>query len=298
MSKLTQKHPHLLPQLALFAAAIIWGSSFFLMKRVVAVFPTFYLLALRFTIATALLSLIFRKRVAKLKPADLKAGFVIAATFCLAYAFQTIGLKGTTPAKNSFLSATYCVFVPFLSWAIEKIRPDRANIVAVFLCIVGVGLVSLTRQFTVSWGDGLTLICGLFFALNIIASAHYSQTIDVTLITIMQFAFAAVFCWICAFFTETWPAHIPASCLGELIYLALFASGLAYLCQNFGLKHENTTSASIILCLEAVFGVLFSVLFYGERLTPRLLTGFAVIFISVLISELKPQWLNKKRSAE
>lgn len=298
MFKLTQKHPHLLPQLALFAAAIIWGSSFFLMKRVVAVFPTFYLLALRFTIAAALLASIFHKRVAQLKPKHLKAGFVIAATFCLAYAFQTIGLRGTTPAKNSFLSAVYCVFVPFLSWAIEKKRPDRANIVAVFLCIAGVGLVSLTQQFTVSWGDGLTLICGVFFALNIIASAHYSQTIDVILITIMQFAFAAIFCWIIARFTETWPAHIPASCLGELIYLALFASGLAYLCQNYGLKHENTTSASIILCLESVFGVLFSVLFYGERLTPRLLVGFAVIFVSVLISELKPQWPSKKRSAD
>ena len=137
MFKLTQKHPHLLPQLALFAAAIIWGSSFFLMKRVVAVFPTFYLLALRFTIAAAQLASIFHKRVAQLKPKHLKAGFVIAATFCLAYAFQTIGLRGTTPAKNSFLSAVYCVFVPFLSWAIEKKRPDRANIVAVFLCIAG-----------------------------------------------------------------------------------------------------------------------------------------------------------------
>lgn len=295
MSNFTQKHPHLLPQLTLFAAAIIWGSSFFLMKRVVAVFPTFYLLALRFTIAAVLLSIIFHRRAVKLRPQHFKAGFIIAVTFFLAYVFQTIGLKGTTPAKNSFLSAIYCVFVPFLSWAIEKKRPDRANIVAVLLCIVGVGLVSLTQAFTVSWGDGLTLICGVFFALNIIASAHYSQTIDVILITIMQFAFAAVFCWIGALLTETWSAQIPASCLSELIYLALFASGLAYLCQNYGLKHENTTSASIILCLESVFGVLFSVLFYGERLTPRLLTGFAVIFVSVLISELKPQWPKQKK---
>lgn len=298
MSHFTQKHPHLLPQLALFAAAIIWGSSFFLMKRVVAVFPTFYLLALRFTIAAVLLSLVFHKRLKTLELTHLKAGLIIAVTFFLAYLFQTIGLKGTTPGKNSFLSAVYCVLVPFLCWGIEKKPPARANIVAAFLCIVGVGLVSLTQNFSISWGDGLTLICGVFFAFNIIASAHYSQKIDVILITIMQFALSAVFCWICAFFTEQWPASVPPSCLGELIYLALFASGAAYLCQNYGLKHENTTSASIILCLESVFGVLFSVLFYGERLTPRLLVGFAVIFVSVLISELKPQWPSKKRSAD
>ncbi|MCH4072248.1 DMT family transporter [Pseudoramibacter sp.] len=292
MSRFTQKHPHLLPQLTLFAASIIWGSSFFLMKRVIAVFPTFYLLALRFTIAASLLSLIFRKRLQTLQPRHLKAGLIIAVTFFLAYLFQTVGLKGTTPGKNSFLSAVYCVLVPFLCWGIEKKPPARAHIVAAFLCIVGVGLVSLTQHFSISWGDGLTLVCGVFFALNIIASAHYSQTIDVILITIMQFAISAVFCWICAFFTEQWPAAVTPSCLGELIYLALFPSMLAYLCQNYGLKHENTSTASIILCLESVFGVLFSVLFYGEQLSLKLILGFAVIFTSVLISELKPKWLG------
>jgi drug/metabolite transporter (DMT)-like permease len=108
----------------------------------------------------------------------------------------------------------------------------------------------------------------------------------------MQFAISAVFCWICAFFTEQWPAAVTPSCLGELIYLALFPSMLAYLCQNYGLKHENTSTASIILCLESVFGVLFSVLFYGEQLSLKLILGFAVIFTSVLISELKPKWLG------
>ncbi|MGN0193624.1 MAG: DMT family transporter [Pseudoramibacter sp.] len=292
MSHLTQKHPHLLPQLSLFAAALIWGSSFFLMKRVVAVFPTFYLLALRFTIAASLLALIFHNRLKALKLWHFKAGLIIAVTFFLAYLFQTVGLKGTTPGKNSFLSAVYCVLVPFLCWGIDKKPPARANVVAAFLCIVGVGLVSLTRHFSINWGDALTLVCGLFFALNIIASAHYSQKIDVILITIMQFALSAVFCWICAFFTETWPAEVAPSCLGELLYLSLFPSGLAYLCQNYGLKHENTSTASIILCLESVFGVMFSVLFYGEQLSLKLILGFAVIFTSVLISELKPKWLG------
>ena len=41
----------------LFAAALIWGSSFFIMKGAVDVIPTFYLLAIRFTGGAVLLSL-------------------------------------------------------------------------------------------------------------------------------------------------------------------------------------------------------------------------------------------------
>lgn len=46
----------------LFAAAFIWGSSFFIMKGAVDVIPTFYLLALRFTGGAALLALICWKK--------------------------------------------------------------------------------------------------------------------------------------------------------------------------------------------------------------------------------------------
>ena len=60
------RHPAL-PRAALFAAALIWGSSFFMMKHVVAVFPTYYLLAIRFTVAAVLLAAIFRKRLYRMR---------------------------------------------------------------------------------------------------------------------------------------------------------------------------------------------------------------------------------------
>ena len=44
--------PHVMKKLAkpmLFAAAIIWGTSFFVMKNALDVIPVFYLLAIRFT---------------------------------------------------------------------------------------------------------------------------------------------------------------------------------------------------------------------------------------------------------
>ena len=46
--------------------------------------------------------------------------------------------------------------------------------------------------------------------------------------------------------------------------------------------------ASLLLSLESVFGVVFSVLLYGEQLTSRLVSGFALIFAAILVSETFP----------
>jgi drug/metabolite transporter (DMT)-like permease len=56
-----------------------------------------------------------------------------------------------------------------------------------------------------------------------------------------------------------------------------------------GLRLSTPSAASLILSLESVFGVLFSALFYGERMTFRLVLGFSVIFAAVLISEYRPR---------
>jgi len=71
------------------------------------------------------------------------------------------------------------------------------------------------------------------------------------------------------------------------LYLGVFATAIALLFQSIGQKYTPASQASIILSLEGVFGVILSVLLYKEIVTPKLAAGFAVIFLSVLISETK-----------
>ena len=63
-------------------------------------------------------------------------------------------------SKNAFLTTVYCVIVPFLYWFIAKRRPDRFNLIAAFLCIGGIALVSITgdNASAFNMGDVLTLI--------------------------------------------------------------------------------------------------------------------------------------------
>ncbi len=286
----------ILPKFALFSAAMIFGSSFFIVKNTVDVFPTNFLLAIRFTIGCLLLCVLFPKKLTQLNRTCLWQGIVLGLLIFAGYCIQTIGLTDTTPGKNAFLTASYCILVPFLHWVVDKRRPDLYNFSAAFLCLTGIGLVSFDGSFSMRFGDAMTLVSALFFTAHIVAGARFGGKSDPILLTILQFGTAAVCSWVLGFTTETFPKEIPLNAALGLLYLAVFATTIALLLQNIGLKYADPTSGAILLSLESVFGVLFSMLFYQERLTLRLGAGFLLIFIAVILSETKLSFLRKKRS--
>lgn len=292
--------PNVMKRLAkplLFSAAIIWGGSFFVMKNTLDVFPVFSLLAMRFTVGAILLALICWKKWKKFTPDYLWRGAAMGACLFLAFTIQTYGLERTTPSKNAFLTAVYCVIVPFMAWAVTKRKPDRYNIMAALLCVSGVGLISLTEEFSIQSGDLLTLISALFYAGHIVTVDKVSPNKDISLLTVLQFAFAGLFAWVGVFFLEDFPAVstiLQPDTLIAMGYLCVMATTAALLFQNVGQVWSDPASAAVILSLESVFGVLFSVLCYGDPLTGRLMMGFVLIFVAVVCSETKFSFLQRK----
>ncbi|MBQ3508558.1 MAG: DMT family transporter [Peptococcaceae bacterium] len=284
-------------RLALLLATLIWGSSFIIMKDALDNIGTFFLLAVRFTGACILLAIVFFKKLKKLNKEVVKAGFVMGTALITAYILQTFGLAETTPGKNAFLTAGYCILVPFMFWAVAGTRPDRYNIIAAVLCIAGIGLVALDDNLTMGRGDVLTLMCCAFYALHIIVSARYTQTYDVMLLTLLQFFFAALWSSLLCVLFEPVPAvaEIPPYTWFSLGYLCVFATAGALLMQTYGLKYTSPSAGALILSLESVFGVIFSIMVGAEAVTARLLLGFAVIFVAIVISETKLEFLLKKK---
>lgn len=289
-----QKKINIGAKAALFTAALIWGSSFFVVKDTTDVIPPNFLLAARFSIGCVVLVIIFHKRLRNLNRDYMVKGAVIGLCLFAAYSSQTIGITDTTPGKNAFLTAVYCVIVPFLFWAVNKTRPDRYNIAAAVLCLSGIGMVSLTNGFSIRMGDALTLLGGFFYALHMVMVAKLGHDKDPILISILQFGYAAVAAIIVAFLFETPPDSITGSAVGAIAFLAIGCTALALSLQNIGQKYTTPAAASIILSLESVFGVFFSVVIYGEKLTVKLVIGFVLIFLAVIISETKLGFLKRK----
>lgn len=281
-------------RMALFTAALIWGSSFMVVKDTTDHIPPNFLLAVRFTIGCLALGLIFHRRLGSLNREYLWKGAVVGFCLFAAYSSQTIGITDTTPGKNAFLTAVYCIIVPFLFWAVDRKKPDRYHIIAAALCLTGIGLVSLTEGLTIRMGDCLTLLGGFFFAVHMVAVARLGRDRDPVLISILQFGWAAVCSWIAALLFEPQPEAFTKATVGAILFLSLGCTALALLLQIIGQKYTHPADASIILSLESVFGVLFSVLLYGEKLTGRLAVGFLLIFLAMLISETKLSFLHKR----
>ncbi len=293
--------------IALFAAAFIWGTSFVLMKDVSEKLPPSLLLALRFTIACLFLSLVFAKKWKKLDKTYLFPGLIIGLMLFTAYLVQTYGLIGTTPGKNAFLTASYCVITPFLFWAISKKRPDMFHVTAALLCLTGILFISVDfggeSLLTIATGDVLTLVCGFFYAAHIVAIAKTANDKDPALITILQFGVAALLSWITfgvqsAFDAAPITATVDdiGSLAVQVLYLALMCTAAALFLQNFGQKYANPTGAAVILTFEAVFGAMFSLLFGREDgFSFWRGLGFVLVFAAVIISETKLSFLRKKK---
>ena len=280
-------------KLMLVGAAAIWGGSFVVLKGALDVVPPSWLLGIRFVLAGLVLGIVLHRRVAeRLDRGHVLAGVALGLAGGTAYLVQNIGLVYTTPGHNAFLTATYCVMVPFLHWAVAHVRPRLANLAAAVLALAGVGLLSLEGgTLALGLGDWLTLVAAFWYAVQIEVMVAVATGRDVGVCTVVEFFVMGAVCLAYGACAEPFP---PTSVFagwefwGQMAYLVLLASCVCILWQNLGQAHVPPAQASLLMSLESVFGVAFSVLIYGEPLTVQLGVGFALVFGAVLLSELAP----------
>ncbi len=285
-------------KLLLVMVTVVWGSSFVIMKDLVGIVEPTWLLAIRFALAALALALLsLRHRKLFFERGHVLYGIIIGAPLFVGYLLQTIGLTDTTPGKNAFLTASYCVMIPFLNWAVLHRKPNRFHVVAAFMCLFGIGLISLNEGFSVSFGDAATLSCAFFYALQLIFMVKFGRDRNPAVLTIWQLVVISVGSALVALATG---APFDFSMLGSdawlaLVYLAVVVTALAILFQNVGIANVEPATAGLLLSLESVFGVAFSIALGYEALTLRVLVGFLVVFAAIVVSEYVPQALARKR---
>lgn len=289
-------------------AAAVWGLGTVVIKDTVGEFSPSWLVGIRFFSAGVIACVVFARRFVRLARAGalldhVRAGVVLGLLVAAAYLCNTGGLTDTTAAKSSFLTGVYCVLVPFIAWGVMRRRPTAFNLVAAFLCLAGVGLVSLPAEssFSLGWGDAVTLVSAVFLGFQVVATSKLAPGRDMAVLTSLQFLLGGAFALVIAAATELPPEAavlLDPATLGNLAYLVVFATCLALLLQNVGLARVSPSSGALLLSLESVFGVAFSVLFLGEQLSVAMLVGFALIFCAVLVSEWLPGVVSGSQSSQ
>ncbi len=285
-----------LSTLLLLTTSIIWGSSFIVMKNAVDFLTPSLLLMIRFSLASLILTVMFFSKVKTIKKEHVLGGILTGFILFVAYYTQTWGLYFTTPGKNAFLSGLYCAFVPFGTWIFYKNKPKNYQFLAAFLTIIGIGFVSLDSSLSMSIGDILTILSSVLYALHILMIQRFSSGVDSNAFTCLQFYGGSFLALIFTLLFEDMNmiVSISPSIYLQIFYLSFFCTALAMLWQTNGLKHVDECKASLLLSLESVFGVLFSVIFYKEVLKMKVLFGFIIIFIAIIISQTQFSFIKKK----
>lgn len=274
-------------KLILVAMAVMWGFSFYVMKDTLDLVPPSLLLACRFLMAALIMLALFFQRIRRhLTPRYLAIGLIMGVLMWAAYSMQTLGLVETTAGKNAFLTGTYCILVPFISYVLAREPLTRFNVGAAIICLAGIALVALDSV-SVNVGDILTLGGALFFAFQIAVASKFGRDMDVNVLTFWMLFAVGVLNACTSAITEPSPATVPwsLSLVGVLAFLAVFCTCVGLLMQNLALAHVPSSIGSLLLSLESPSGVFFSVVLAGEMLSGRLVAGFALIFISIVFSE-------------
>jgi drug/metabolite transporter (DMT)-like permease len=290
----TKKH-NFLGLILLFTATLAWGTSFIILKETISSVSTFYVLAIRFTVSSLLIGAVFFKTIIKTPLKTILSGVVLGIILTFAYDIQTFGLAETSAARNAFLTGFYCILTPFMAWLIIRKKPSTFNVIAAFLCIIGIGFVVFSGSSDnggVLIGDLLTLLAAVFYALQIIFIDKYQEQ-GQNSIQLLVFELLTVgVCNIIFSIIFDMPKGIEVYALNfeqilQIGYLTLACTLMAQFCMIIGQKLTTANQASVILSLESVFGALFSVLLGKENLTVWLIIGFVIIFIAIYINELK-----------
>lgn len=290
-----EKKNVLFADISLLFVAIVWGSGFVVTKNALDVITPYYLLSFRFVIATVLLGIIFFKRIKKAKLKDIKSGALVGLFLFGGFATQTIGLNYTTAGKQAFITATNVVMVPFIYWAISKKKPDNYEIFGAILCFVGIGILSLNESLSIGYGDFLTLVCAVFFALHISTVGYFAKESDPFVLAFVQMGTAAIISIICTLIFEPKMFTVQRVAIIPVLYLAIFSTLLAFLVQTIAQRYTTSVHTAIILSLEAVFGSILALIFLKEPFTIRFLIGCLSILISVMISETKGKLFRFKK---
>ena len=279
---------------ALVVNTLIWGSTFVVVKQALHDVSPILFLALRFTLASAVLLVLFRGSWSHPRnPRGSLAGGALAGIFLFSgYAFQTIGLQFTTAPKSAFLTGLTAVMTPLLAAAVHRKMPRAMEIAGVLLATCGMALMTLPAMagvpLAMNRGDLLTICCAACYSAHILVLSRYSASASFELLSTAQIGTAALLAWLLFRGMETPHIRWTPGVWAAIVVTGVFATALAFTFQAWAQRYTTSTRTALIFMLEPVFAWITSYLLTGETLSARAAAGAALILAGILTVELRP----------
>jgi drug/metabolite transporter (DMT)-like permease len=287
--------------LILLLTAILWGSGFISQKLGNRVMPPMTFNAVRQLMAAAVLTpLVFRglRKSAYLSAENntraqlddkrkrvLKGGVLCGIFMLIGTATQQIGLLTVSAGKSGFISSIYIVFTPLFSVIVGS-KVKRRTVICIVVAMMGFAIMSLKGGLSgATQGDWLTLVSAAGFAAQIVVVNQFVDKDNAVLLSQLQFLFCGAAGLVVALIMEgpAWAGVLAG--IPVLLYQTFVPTAGGYTLQIIGQKYTDSSTAALIMSLEAVFAMIFGALFLHEIMSLREIAGAAIIFAATILGQ-------------
>jgi drug/metabolite transporter (DMT)-like permease len=281
----------------LIGVTILWGSSFVVVKNVLAESPPLGFLFWRFLLASLLLIplAIGRRRT----PGLLADGLVLGLLLSAGMELQVVGQLETTASKAAFLTGLSVVLTPFAAFGRTRKLPSLENGVGIVLAGLGFFLLTFPRGGAApNRGDLLVFGCGVVFAFYIVEMSLRTGRHDPVWLTAIQVAVVAATALPVSLLVRALPASEIAAAesrpvawegvfLWSVLYLGSVGTVGTFFGQTWAQRHMSATHAAILFSLEPVVAALLAAWLIGDRLGARGIAGALLVLAGIVVSELR-----------
>lgn len=270
----------------LLLAAFIGGGGFICLKYLLDWgYDPFQVIFGRFLMASICMSMVYHKRLKKITKREWKVGGILGVLLAAMFLLMTVGLQYTTPSVNAFLVNIPTVIAPFICWGVFKQKPSRNCFIAAVMTLVGVSCLSLTADFRIDLGAGLSLLAAVAFSLQMAFLGNITEGCDAVHIAVAENLFTLLVTAVIVTFTgwDMPPLTLPA--FGNFFFLGAFCTAAYFALQSAGQQITSPNKAAIIITSESIFAAVFSALLYGERMSLRGYLGCIIIFAAMALAE-------------
>ena len=270
-------------------SAVLWGTSFPVIRMGLQYISPILFLFLRFSLATMILLIVlFAKGV---RPSLRDIGGLVGLTGVLnavAYALQFVGQKFTYATNAALMINTSPIFTAIFAHFLleEKLTKPRAG--AIILTFLGASIVILGSSSALKLrviGDIICLAAGAIWGLYVAEAKRLREKgIDELELLFIWFLFVAILGGVAS------PLEKPRILLNiqaifAVVYTAIMCTVLPFLLWYKALRSLEASSSSNYFMLEIVVSALAEAIFLGLDINMLMVLGAILIVVGVYLTD-------------
>ena len=215
--------------------------------------------------------------------------FMMSLSLFLGTYLQQTSLLFTNVANAAFFTVFYVPLVPIILFIIFKTKVHWSIWPSILLCIIGVYFLSDFSNSEILLGDGLVILCSIFWALHIIFAGKFMEkfNIPVFFASLQAILVGTYSLFFALLFEDVNMSNILLENY-SIIYAGVFSGGIAFTLQMYAQKNIEEAPAAIIYSLEGVFAALAGWIILNQILDINNIIGCFLILIAVILSQIIP----------